>query len=141
MTETLPQSRRANNPWDRGYKPTRKRRMQSYVSQALTMMAGKSSRSDSNASRKFFRVYAADVIEQYTKAYYGDEGDPELIAVLVERMPHIAFPIFAANVGLMPTPTAIEVVFDDLVAMDGVAFCTKYNIMKLYDILTADDED
>jgi hypothetical protein len=64
-----------------------------------------------------------------------------MMAALVARMPHIAFPIFAANMGLMPTPTAIEVVFDDLVAIGGIAFCTKYNIMKLYDILTADDED
>ena len=87
----------------------------------------------------YFKIYVADVLDQYTAHYYADD-EPGEVTLIASRLSQLALPIFSRNLPeIFPDPTTIEAMFDDVYTMDGRSFCTKYDILEFYEMRLEDE--
>jgi hypothetical protein len=136
--KTTPRSLRSTNPNDRGYKPSpaTERLMDSITLEMIEDQLERHNAAELAQSQvgQSFTSYVADVLDQYTAEYYADD-EPGQVALIASRLSQLTIPIFYRNIpDLLPDPTTIEAMFDDVYTLDGRAFCTKYDILDFYEM-------
>ncbi len=142
--KSSPRSLRSANPHDRGYKPSpaTERLMDSITLEMIEDQlerhnAGEIAQSELGRS---FTAYVADVLDQYTAEYYADD-EPGQVALIASRLAQLSTAIFYRNIpDLLPEPTTIEAMFDDVYTLDGRAFCSKYDILDFYEMRVDDHQ-
>jgi len=133
MPDTGPiRSLRSSNPADTGYEPSPSLKKVFSATDAQTLLKDFRATHETplhrSAFNTVFQAFVADVLDQYTAQYYGDE-DPELITDLVTKLTKLSFVIYFYGTRTdTPTPTGIEAMFDDMIDLDSDIFCEKYGI-------------